>query len=521
MTLVTASRRVDGRRDTTTVFETLASSCGSMLLESADIQSKDSLQSLVVLTSALRVTCHADKVTAVALTPVGVTLLDKLRRQFSHRLIETEPGRGEGEDACASFRFPPSQAQNERERLQAESTAAILRALQRDATYGDDLLPFVAGGFAFDYLAGFEELPAVEQGPNTYPDYEFLVAQELLHVDHRSATSRLHAVGRDAAEVESRLDELTASIDGCLEAPRQEPTTSAGPVPVVRAVTNCNDAEYRGIVKLLQEHVSCGDIYQVVPARAFTLPCPEPLTAYRVLRETNPSPYMFYIRGTDYELMGASPESNLTYDAASRQIQLYPIAGTRPRGLNPDGTINHEVEVRNELELRTDAKELAEHTMLVDLARNDAARICVPGTRRVSELMTVDRYSRVMHLVSRVTGILDNGLDALDAYRACMNMGTLSGAPKLKATELLRKAEGTRRGSYGGAVGYLRGDGSMDNCIVIRSAFIRGGQAVVQAGAGVVRDSVPQAEADETVHKAHAVLEAIAVSQQARLEIVR
>ena len=281
------------------------------------------------------------------------------------------------------------------------------------------------------------------------------------------------------------------------------------------------DSEFRAIVSQLQNNVTAGDIYQVVPARAFSLDCPDAFAAYRQLRETNPSPYMFYVRGADYELFGASPESNLKFNASTREVQLYPIAGTRPRGLNPDGSINHELDIRNELEMRTNNKEVAEHTMLVDLARNDLARVAVPQTRKVAELLQVDRYSRVMHLVSRVTATLHEDYDALDAYRACMNMGTLTGAPKLRAMELIRVTEGTRRGSYGGAVGYLKGDGSMDNCIVIRSAYVKNGQAVVQAGAGVVRDSVPQAEADETLHKAYAVLHAIALAHNAQLEVVR
>ena len=174
-----------------------------------------------------------------------------------------------------------------------------------------------------------------------------------------------------------------------------------------------------------------------------------------------------------------------------------------------------------ELQLRTDVKEVAEHTMLVDLARNDVARVAEPGTRRVAELLQVDRYSRVMHLVSRVTARLAGDLDALDAYRACMNMGTLTGAPKLRATSLIRSLEGARRGSYGGAVGYLDSNGDFDTCIVIRSAYVTGGKAIVQAGAGVVRDSNPQSEADETLHKAYAVLNAIALAAGADLEVIK
>ena len=218
---------------------------------------------------------------------------------------------------------------------------------------------------------------------------------------------------------------------------------------------------------------------------------------------------MFYLSHPDFTLFGASPESALKYTAASNQVELYPIAGTRPRGKQPNGNLDHDLDSRLELELRMDQKELSEHLMLVDLARNDLARICQPGTRNVADLLKVDRYSHVMHLVSRVVGQLREDCDALHAYRACMNMGTLIGAPKVSAARLIRQVEQQGRGSYGGAVGYLAGNGDMDTCIVIRSAFVSQGRAVVQAGAGVVHDSDPQAEVDETENKARAVIAAV------------
>ena len=227
---------------------------------------------------------------------------------------------------------------------------------------------------------------------------------------------------------------------------------------------------------------------------------------------------MFYLKDSDFSMFGASPESAIKYQQNSpegkRQVEIYPIAGTRPRGLNADGSISLDLDSRIELELRQDKKESAEHIMLVDLARNDIARVCKPGTRYVADLLKVDRYSHVMHLVSRVCGTLLEELDALHAYQACMNMGTLSGAPKVKATSLIREIEGKRRGSYGGAVGYLTGEGEMDTCIVIRSAFVKDNIAYVQAGAGVVYDSIPQAEADETKQKAQAVINAVLASNE-------
>ncbi|HFG1149382.1 TPA: anthranilate synthase component 1, partial [Klebsiella pneumoniae] len=266
----------------------------------------------------------------------------------------------------------------------------------------------------------------------------------------------------------------------------------------------------------MQRAIRAGEIFQVVPSRRFSLPCPSPLAAYDVLKKSNPSPYMFFMQDNDFTLFGASPESSLKYDAVSRQIEIYPIAGTRPRGRRADGSLDRDLDSRIELEMRTDHKELSEHLMLVDLARNDLARICTPGSRYVADLTKVDRYSFVMHLVSRVVGELRQDLDVLHAYRACMNMGTLSGAPKVRAMQLIAAAEGKRRGSYGGAVGYFTAHGDLDTCIVIRSAYVQEGIATVQAGAGIVLDSVPQSEADETRNKARAVLRAIAQAHHAK-----
>ncbi|GAB2516525.1 Anthranilate synthase component 1 [Corynebacterium atrinae] len=487
----------------------------SVLLESADITTRSGISSVAVIAASVRLTCEGSTVTATPLTASGTRIVDKLNEQLA----------AYGRD---SFSFPPSAAVDERERLTAISAIEPLRALTREAGYEDPshTLPMLAGGIAFDFLETFEQLPAVGDGPNTYPDYQFILAEIVLTINHQSQTATLTAVSFGDPGVEERVDELVSLIDAAEPSAEHAYQVTEHPEDVLRVEADIADDKFCSWVGDLKGNIHNGDIYQVVPARTFSAPCPDAFAAYRKLRETNPSPYMFYQRGLDasgetYELFGASPESNLKFDSATREVQLYPIAGTRPRGMNPDGTVNDELDIRMELELRTDAKEIAEHTMLVDLARNDLARVAVPATRRVADLLQVDRYSRVMHLVSRVTATLDPSLDALDAYRACMNMGTLSGAPKIRAMELLRGVEKQRRGSYGGAIGYLRGNGDMDNCIVIRSAFVRGGVAHVQAGAGVVRDSHPQSEADETLHKAYAVLNAIALASGSTLEVIR
>ena len=518
------SRTVRYHEDASSLFAHLGGTVAddAALLESADITTKNGISSLAVLKGSVRVTCEGQRVTAQPLTESGRIVATRLAEQLGeYRITALSPEHGNP----VTFEFPVSDAVDERERLTSISTIEVLRKLQFDSGYDHPALPLLMGGFAFDYLETFETLPEVGEGINTYPDYQFLVAEIILDINHQEQTAQLVGVSSNPDALGEELAQLARLIDAALPGTDHAYKVTPHAGDTLRVVADIPDAEFRQQVTDLKANIHNGDIYQVVPARSFSAPCPDAFAAYLQLRATNPSPYMFYVRGLDnnrpYELFGASPESNLKFTAATGELQLYPIAGTRPRGLNADGTINDELDIRNELDMRTNAKEVAEHTMLVDLARNDLARVSVPATRRVADLLQVDRYSRVMHLVSRVTATLDPELDALDAYRACMNMGTLTGAPKLRAMELLRGVEKRRRGSYGGAVGYLRGNGDMDNCIVIRSAFVQDGVAAVQAGAGVVRDSNPQSEADETLHKAYAVLNAIALAAGSTLEVVR
>lgn len=497
------------------------------LLESADVSTKSGLHSIAIVGAALRVQCSDTRVTVTAYTTYGEALIEHLSRESQAAIVSRETLDGGEATARLVLEYPDTTATTETERLTALSSMEALRMLSAGATVpGEDNLPLLMGGWAFDYLASFEELPTVPDGPNTFPDYHFIVGQIILNIDHQAGTAELIGLATTEEEehIRATLSELAGLQGGHEDVDKQQ---GRGPFKVRATVS---DADFRADVQALQQNIYQGDIYQVVPARSFVAPCADAYAAYQQLRATNPSPYMFYVRDTVgegdeiFELFGASPESNLKFNPEDRMVQLYPIAGTRPRGLNPDGSINAELDIRNELDMRTDPKELAEHTMLVDLARNDLARVGVAGTRKVADLLQVDRYSRVMHLVSRVTAELKPELDALDAYRACMNMGTLTGAPKIRATELLRETEGQRRGSYGGAVGYIRGDGAMDTCIVIRSAYVQSGTAIVQAGAGVVRDSNPQSEADETVHKAFAVLKALALAaghQEQDIEVER
>lgn len=527
----------DGSRPTNTV-----------LLESADIASKQHLTTIAVLAASAQITCTGDTVTLKALdTTDGPQALKAVAQYLSSAVTRQS-------DSELVLHLPSvaEDSAEEHARLRERSTMEPLRILT-DQVVSHPHLPLVAGAVAFDYLGTYESLPSVADGANTCPDYLFFNARIILVVDHPSGSCQLVGASLDAAQLSAQMDALEAAINELpaqapsapveQTAPAQQTTLTASAhqqaatpeaqataaasahqqaaEDTITAYPTMSDADFCELVAKMQQHIAIGDAYQVVPSRGFVIDCPQPLQTYRYLHDADPSPYMFYIATDDFELFGASPESSLLHSAKTGQVAIRPIAGTRPRGFSPDGGIDHELDIRLELELRSDAKEVAEHVMLVDLARNDVARISAPGTRKVTQLLRVDRYSRVMHLVSEVTGQLASDLHPLDAFRASMTMGTLTGAPKLRAAELIRQYEGTRRGSYGGAVGYLRGDGELDTCIVIRSAFARGGKAIVQAGAGVVSDSVPQREADETAHKASNVLRAIAAAQGKTLRIER
>jgi anthranilate synthase component 1 len=259
-------------------------------------------------------------------------------------------------------------------------------------------------------------------------------------------------------------------------------------------------------VRTAQEYIARGDVYQVVLSQRFDVRVQaDPFTVYRALRHVNPSPYMYFTRIGDLSIVGSSPEMLVRVEG--RHAETHPIAGTRGRGLT------HDEDVRLGEELKRDEKERAEHVMLVDLGRNDLGRVCAYGSVRVPQFMTIERYSHVMHLVSRVVGELDDRADRLDALVSCFPAGTVSGAPKIRAMEIIAELEGVRRGVYAGAVGYLDFAGNLDCCIAIRTVAMRHGVAHVQAGAGIVADSNPSSEYQETRDKAKAVLGALELAE--------
>ncbi|WP_390903217.1 anthranilate synthase component 1 [Vibrio cortegadensis] len=500
-------------QDPTRLFHTLCENkTDSLLLESAEIDSKQNLKSLLLIDAAVRIVCHGHKVVFNALTDNGRNLIKHLARNI-HQHISSQLEENAltiiYQDDNASDDLTNNLCLDEDSRLREASSFDALRLVQHSFNLEnqDKHAIFIGGLFAYDLVASFEPLGNAK-ATNQCPDYVFYVAETLMIVDHQTESCSLQASLFESTQVEKcqleqRLEQINHQCQSLANLP------AAQTVECTDAVPSVSDEDFCQTVRDLKEFVVKGDVFQVVPSRHFTLPCPSPLAAYKALKESNPSPYMFYMQDELFTLFGASPESALKYETDTNQVEIYPIAGTRRRGKHANGSINFDLDSRIELELRTDKKENAEHMMLVDLARNDVARISAAGTRHVADLLKVDRYSHVMHLVSRVIGQLREDLDALHAYQACMNMGTLTGAPKIRAMQLIRDVEQARRGSYGGAVGYLTGEGDLDTCIVIRSAYVENGMAQVQAGAGVVFDSDPQAEADETRGKAQAVISAI------------
>jgi anthranilate synthase component I len=497
--------------DPTRLFHTLCENkTDSLLLESAEIESKQDVKSLLLIDAAVRIICFGHQVTFQALTDNGQSLIEHLADNIKTNINSTLTGR----ELTLQFSMPCNTL-DEDSRLRESSTFDALRLVQHsfDLTGHDKYAVFLGGLFAYDLVANFEPLGEASVN-NQCPDFVFYVAETLMVIDHEKSVCQVQATvfnptDQRVLQLESRLADIAKQCS----IPKSLP--AAHIVPDVSVSASIADDSFCDIVRDLKQLIVKGDIFQVVPSRSFVLPCPSPLSAYKKLKESNPSPYMFYMQDERFTLFGASPESALKYAKQSNQIEIYPIAGTRRRGKNPDGSINLDLDGRIELELRGDKKENAEHMMLVDLARNDVARIAEAGSRHVADLLQVDRYSHVMHLVSRVVGQLRSDLDALHAYQACMNMGTLTGAPKIRAMQLIREVEKQRRGSYGGAVGYLTGEGDLDTCIVIRSAYVENGIAQVQAGAGVVFDSDPQSEADETRTKAQAVISAIQMAHTA------
>ncbi|MBV9526802.1 anthranilate synthase component 1 [Sphingomonas sp.] len=463
-------------------------------------------RNLIVDRAAIRIECRGGEVVLTALSVDGEPVLDIVERKLAVHVAERASDR-------LILRYERSAAVDAEVRLRAPSPFDVLRTITALAidTPEEPMTICLAGVVGFDHVDFFEDLPANAEDLTGFPDFIFWLAQSAVIAEPRM-TPRLLCTSFNSGDPEQDRRSRNSAIDRLSDLAFRASDVrqvSAAPGAAATVSVDQSDEDFAAAVLKLKEHVLAGDVYQIVASRTFSAHCPDPLSAFARVRALDRSPYMFFVSMADSVLFGASPETSVrvTRERGKAVLEVKPIAGTRPRGQDGDQ------DNRMEADLRLDEKEAAEHMMLVDLARNDVARVSEPGTRHVDRLMTLEKYARVMHLVSSVKGVLAPRFDALHALQACLNVGTLSGAPKLKATELLRRYERTRRGAYGGAIGWLNGEGLMDTGVVIRSALVRNGTAHVRAGAGIVHDSDPVAEADETRRKASAVLTAIAGEQ--------
>lgn len=376
---------------------------------------------------------------------------------------------------------------------------------------------FCAGavGFAsYDAVRYTEDLPNPPEDDRKLPDLSFGLYDRMVIFDHIRKTVLAVALAQPKADdpaniyratcdaVDSLVNQLSARGD---DLPPLDIDTD-GPVSL-QPVANLTKPEFESIVERCQEYIKAGDIFQVVPSQRFKLETKaEPFDIYRALRVVNPSPFLFYLTfADDLTLIGSSPE--ILVRVEDGEVTIRPLAGTRRRGRD------EEEDRALATELLADPKERAEHIMLVDLGRNDVGLVAERGTVRVTDLMTVERYSHVMHISSNVTGRLSEGKTAFDALRAGLPAGTVSGAPKVRAMEIIDEVEPNRRGPYGGAVGYLDFTGNMDTCIALRTLVLKGKTAYIQAGCGVVYDSVPAEEYEECLNKARGLLKAIEIAE--------
>jgi anthranilate synthase component I len=461
-------------------------------------------------------------------TPVGVLeKIDDGRRTFLFESAETNDHVGRysflGSSPRLYFESRGSKIRIEengavREFETDSDPLAELRKLMSRYSFVEypGLPPFVGGAvgyIGYDVVRFFE--PTVTPSPPDQldvPDSVFIITDTFLVFDHRFRRLKIFASAFvDERGPETAYEEAGAKIAKIverLESPTQARLMNAAQVaPHLSPQSNTTRDDFCNIVRRCQEHIRAGDVFQIVPSQRFQANYEgNPISLYRALRFVNPSPYMFYLRlGEKFSLVGSSPEVHVRL--RDQKVEIRPLAGTRRRGATP------EEDQELATELLKDPKERAEHLMLVDLARNDVGRICDFGSIKISDFMTIERYSHVMHIVSNIEGQLKPGCDADDVMRATFPAGTVSGAPKVRAMQLINQFEKGKRGVYSGAIGYFGFDGNLDSCIALRTIVLKDGVAFAQAGCGVVADSVPEDEYQESVNKAMALFRAIERAQ--------
>lgn len=559
--IFTLSREISTDFEPSSLFQYLIESdnkAHAMLFESARTDDQSALKSMLLTKVSLRITALKDIVTVKAVSSVGKHLLAYLQNYFNQELQTHD-------DTHADFQFINDKSRYPRGVLTIIDPLLALK--------NPEFAPFIGGLFGYDLVGEYYEVEVPEKGRER--DLCLFFAEEMIILDHKAQTATYEHLYLDYLE-NARMEayrtfngraqgyeqliislkktqsddsptispELSTAQTDSVNSFKTEALSVTNPQgypdscpttyqqsypqshqqkkiyePIVNpknGVVIPDSAPFKHAIADFIEQIKAGKLLQIVPSRAFTLPCPTPFKSYAELKKAYPSPYLFYLHDEDFTLFGASPESALKYAPNTRELELYPIAGTKKRGL-VEGEIDPELDAKMEQILTTDKKEVSEHMMLVDLAKEDLLLISDPDSIAVRDLMKVDRYRYVMHLVSRVTGRLRQGLSPIDAYLAVMNMGTLTGAPKVYAMQEIYRYEDTARGSYGGAIGYIEGlmvGDRFDSAITIRSAYVTNGIAKVQAGAGIVLDSIAESEVEETENKASSVVMAILKANQ-------
>ena len=466
----------------------------SFLLESVAGGERIARYSFIGIDPYMVMTHHGDKVTLRSIQGA---------EEGAGKLTPLRPGVGRGVSLPVPSCYDPLEV------IQAE--LGQYRLVAPEGVSHDELPRFHGGAvgyLAYESVARFERLPVPEKNELGLPLAVFCFTETVLvfdHLKHRvRVVTHLHL---DAPDLEAEYQRGLAIIDDVQQRLQQPVRLPEEPPPIhnadaLQVVSNRTRSEFEGMVRCAIEYIRAGDIFQVVPSQRLSRHVnAAPFTVYRALRAINPSPYMFYLDLHDFHIIGASPE--LLVRVEDGEVTIHPIAGTRARGADRQSDLQLEEELKN------DPKERAEHVMLVDLARNDVGRVSTPGSVQVSQFMEVERYSHVMHLVSNVTGQLRSDVTPYDALRSGFPAGTVSGAPKIRAMEIISELEEEQRGVYAGAVGYFSHSGNLDTAIALRTMVIKNGRAYIQAGGGIVADSDPGEEYQESMNKARALLRAL------------
>jgi len=394
----------------------------------------------------------------------------------------------------------------------------LKKIMQNFKVQGFSSLPVFFGGgvgyIGYDTVRFWEKISSQDKEDDgfSFPDLLFVFTKSVVifdHIDHKIKIISFAFLEDSSPEkayqkAKERIDSIVSRLKKKLKINRNFPEENPGEENVI---SNFAKDKFMEAVEKAKEHIRAGDIFQVVLSQRFRRKIySSPFNIYRVLRSLNPSPYMYFLRLGDFSIVGSSPEVMVRKEGEN--VLLRPIAGTRPRGKN------EEEDLLLMQELLNDEKEKAEHLMLVDLGRNDLGRVCEYGKVKAGRLFSLEKYSHVMHLVSEIKGKLRRGFDQFDLLRACFPAGTVSGAPKIRAMQIIEELEPSRRGPYAGALGYISFSGNMDTCIIIRTVIVKDSVAYIQAGAGIVADSLPEREYQETLNKAKALIEAISLSER-------